>query len=233
MLDFYYWPTPNGWKVSILLEELGIAYNMIPVNIRGGDQFKPEFLAISPNNRMPAIVDNDVDGEPISIFESGAIMLYLAQKHGQFMPDDFRERIRLNEWLYWQVGNLGPMAGQHSHFFNYAQGEHTYSSERYKNEYNRCIGVLERRLEGREFLLDSGYTIADMISWPWILIAKAMQQPLDDFPNVIRWRSTIKDRPAVRRGVDLGKELKANRPMTDEERKVSFGQTADTVKKRR
>lgn len=232
MLDFYYWPTPNGWKVSILLEELGIAYNMIPVNIRGGDQFKPEFLAISPNNRMPAIVDNDVDGEPISIFESGAIMLYLAQKHGQFMPDDFRERIRLNEWLYWQVGNLGPMAGQHSHFFNYAQGEHTYSSDRYKNEYNRCIGVLERRLEGREFLLDSGYTIADMISWPWILIAKAMQQPLDDFPNVIRWRSTIKDRPAVRRGVDLGKELKANRPMTDEERKVSFGQTADTVKKR-
>lgn len=230
MLDFYYWPTPNGWKVSILLEELGIAYKMIPVNIRAGDQFKPDFLAISPNNRMPAIMDYDVEGEPISVFESGAILYYLAQKHGQFLPDDCRELIRLNEWLYWQVGNLGPMAGQHSHFFNYAQGEHTYSAERYKNEYNRCIGVLERQLQDREFILDSGYSIADMISWPWILIAKAMQQPLDDFPNVTRWRSAIKGRPAVQRGVDLGKALKNNQPMTDEERKVSFGQTAHTVK---
>ncbi len=230
MLDFYYWPTPNGWKVSILLEELGINYKMIPVNIRAGDQFKADFLAISPNNRMPAIVDHAVNGEPISVFESGSIMLYLAQKHNRFIPEAPRELIQLNEWLFWQVGNLGPMAGQHSHFFNYAQGEHSYSAERYKNEYNRCIGVLERRLEGRDYLLDSGYSIADMITWPWILIAKAMQQPLDDFPNVTRWRSTIKDRPAVRRGVDLGKELKANRPMTDAERKVSFGQTADTVK---
>ncbi|MFK7859693.1 MAG: glutathione S-transferase family protein [Granulosicoccus sp.] len=232
MLEFHYWPTPNGWKVSILLEELEIPYNMIPVNIRAGDQFKPEFLAISPNNRMPAIVDHDVDGEPISVFESGAIMTYLAKKHGQFIPTDIRERIRLDEWLYWQVGNLGPMAGQHSHFFNYAQGDHIYSAERYKNEYNRCIGVLERRLEGREYILDSGYSIADMCSWPWILIAKAMQQPLDNFPNVARWRSTIKDRPAVRRGVDLGKALNANKPMTDEERKVSFGQTAETVNTR-
>ncbi|MFK8084011.1 MAG: glutathione S-transferase family protein [Granulosicoccus sp.] len=231
MIDFYYWPTPNGWKVSILLEELGIAYNMIPVNIRSGDQFKPDFLAISPNNRMPAIVDHNVDGEPISVFESGAIMTYLAQKHRQFIPTDIRERIRLDEWLYWQVGNLGPMAGQHSHFFNYAQGDDTYSAERYKNEYNRCIGVLERRLEGREYVLDSGYSIADMCSWPWILIAKAMGQPLDEFPNVTRWRSTIKDRAAVRRGVDLGKELNANKPMTDEERNVSFGQTAETVRK--
>ncbi|MFK8083539.1 MAG: glutathione S-transferase family protein [Granulosicoccus sp.] len=229
MIDFYYWPTPNGWKVSILLEELGIPYNMIPINIRAGDQFEPDFLAISPNNRMPAIVDHDVDGEPISVFESGAIMTYLSQKHRQFIPTDSRERIRLDEWLYWQVGNLGPMAGQHSHFFNYAKGDHTYSAERYKNEYNRCIGVLERRLEVREYLLDSGYSIADMCSWPWILIAKAMEQPLDDFPNVTRWRLTIKDRPAVRRGVALGKDLNANKPMTDEERKVSFGQTAKTV----
>ena len=232
MLDFYYWPTPNGWKVSILLEELGLDYNLVPVNIRTGDQFTPEFLAISPNNRMPAIVDHDVDGEPISVFESGAIMLYLARKHQQFIPDDAREQIRLEEWIYWQVGNLGPMAGQHSHFFNYAQGDHTYSAQRYKNEYNRCIGVLERRLEGRDYLLDSGYSIADICSWPWILIAKAMQQPLDDFPNVTRWRAAIKARPAVQRDVNLGKSLKANTPMTDEERKVSFGQTAETVKQR-
>jgi len=231
MIDFYYWPTPNGWKVSILLEELAIPYNVIPVNIRTGDQFKPGFLEISPNNRMPAIIDHNVDGAPISVFESGAIMTYLAQKHRQFVPADIRERVRLEEWLYWQVGNLGPMGGQHSHFYNYAQGDHTYSAERYKNEYNRCIGVLERRLEGREYILDSGYSIADMCSWPWILIAKAMGQALDDFPNVTRWRSTIKDRPAVRRGVDLGKELKADRPMTDEERTVSFGQTAATVNK--
>ena len=229
MIDFYYWPTPNGWKVSILLEELGIDYNMIPVNIRAGDQFKPDFLDISPNNRMPAIVDHGVDGEPISVFESGAILLYLADKYRQFAPEDRREQIRLNEWLMWQVGNLGPMAGQHSHFFNYAQGDHPYSAERYKNEYNRCIGVLERRLTGREFILDSGYSIADMCSWPWILIAKAMQQPLDDFPNVSRWRTAIKNRPAVQRGVDLGKALRASQAMTDEERKVSFGQTADSV----
>ncbi|MFK7997163.1 MAG: glutathione S-transferase family protein [Granulosicoccus sp.] len=229
MIDFYYWPTPNGWKISILLEELGIAYKMIPVNIRAGDQFSTNFLTISPNNRMPAIVDHDVDGEPISVFESGAILVYLAQKHGQFIPGDRRERIRMDEWMYWQVGNLGPMAGQHSHFFNYAQGTHTYSADRYKNEYNRCIGVLERRLQGREYILDSGYSIADMCSWPWILIAKAMQQPLDEFPNVTRWRSAIKDRPAVRKGVDLGKELNPRTPMTDDERRVSFGQTANTV----
>jgi len=179
---------------------------------------------------MPAIVDHDVDGEPVSIFESGAILRYLATKYERFIPEDPRERIRLDEWLFWQVGNLGPMAGQHSHFFNYAVGEHDYSAQRYKNEYNRCIGVLERRLQDRDYILDSGYSIADMCSWPWILIAKAMQQPLDQFPNVTRWRASIKDRAAVRRGVDLGKELKPNQAMSDEERKISFGQTADTVK---
>ena len=229
MIDFYYWPTPNGWKVAILLEELGVDFQMIPVDIRAGDQFKPEFLAISPNNRMPAIVDHDVEGEPISVFESGAILLYLAQKHKKFVPDSYRDTIRLNEWLMWQVGNLGPMAGQHSHFFNYAQGDHPYSEERYKNEYHRCIGVLERRLADRDYILDSGYSIADMCAWPWILIAKAMQQPLDDFPNVSRWRAAIKQRPAVQRGVDLGKELRPSRSMTEEERKIAFGQTGSTV----
>ncbi|MEM6986304.1 MAG: glutathione S-transferase N-terminal domain-containing protein [Pseudomonadota bacterium] len=232
MIDFYYWPTPNGWKVSILLEELGVEYRVVPIDIRKGDQFEPSFLAISPNNRMPAIVDHAVDGAPISVFESGAIMLYLAEKFGQFIPSDARERVALNEWLFWQVGNLGPMAGQHSHFFNYAKGEHAYSSERYRNEYHRCIGVLERRLTGRDYILDSGYSIADMIAWPWILIAKAMGQPLDEFPAVTRWRATLKARPAVQRGVDLGKDLRSARTMTDSERKVLFGQTGHTTEPR-
>ena len=164
MIDFYYWPTPNGWKVSIMLEECGLPYRVVPVNIGRGDQFKPEFLAISPNNRMPAIVDDGV-----SVFESGAILLHLAEKSGCFMPTDSRGRKETLEWLFWQVGNLGPMAGQLSHFVNYAQGEHTYSHQRYANEYNRCLGVLERRLERRDYILGD-YSIADMASFPWVLI---------------------------------------------------------------
>ena len=229
MIDFYYWPTPNGWKVSILLEELGVAYRMIPVNIGKGDQFAPDFLAISPNHRMPAIVDHDTGGEPVPVFESGAIMLYLAEKSGQFIPTDPLGRKELNEWLFWQVGNLGPMAGQHSHFFNYAPDGQAYSAERYRNEYHRCIGVLERRLSGRDWLVGEAYSIADMISWPWVLIAKAMDQPLDEFPSVARWRAAIKDRPAVQRGVNLGKELRRTAAPSDEERKVMFNQTANTT----
>lgn len=229
MIDFYYWPTPNGWKVSILLEELGIEYRMIPVNIGKGDQLKPEFLAISPNNRMPAIVDHDTGGEPISVFESGAIMLYLAEKTGQFLPDDAAGRIEAMEWLFWQTGNQGPMAGQLSHFVNYAPGEHPYSHKRYAGEYDRCLGVLERRLEGRPFILGDHYSIADMISWPWVLIAKPLGQRLDAFPNVTRWRKTIKDRPAVQKGVDLGKELRRSAPPSDEERKILFGQTSESA----
>jgi GST-like protein len=220
MIDFYYWPTPNGWKVSIMLEECGLPYRVVPVNIGRGDQFTPEFLAISPNNRMPAIVD---DGVPV--FESGAILLHLAEKAGQFMPTDRRGRKETLEWLFWQVGNLGPMAGQLSHFVNYAQGEHTYSHQRYANEYNRCLGVLERRLEGRDYILDA-YSIADMASWPWVLIAKPLGQALDEFPNVARWRDAIKQRPAVQRGVDLGKELRRSAPPSEEERRILFNQTA-------
>ncbi len=225
MIDFYYWPTPNGWKVSIMLEECGLNYRMIPVNISRGDQFSPEFLAISPNNRMPAIVDHDVEGDPVSIFESGAILIHLAEKAGRFMPADAGGRREALEWLFWQIGNLGPMAGQLSHFVNYAQGDESYSKQRYANEYNRCLGVLERRLEGRAFILGD-YSIADMISWPWVLIAKPLGQALDDFPNVSRWRGVVKDRPGVQRGVDLGKELRRNAPPSDEERKVMFNQTA-------
>jgi len=169
MIDFYYWPTPNGWKVAIMLEECGLEYRMIPVNIGRGDQFKPEFLAIRPNNRMPAIVDHDAQKElgdgPVSVFESGAILIHLAERSGHFMPQDRLGRKECLEWLFWQVGNLGPMAGQLSHFVNYAPGDHPYSHKRYADEYNRCLGVLERRLEGRGFILGD-YSIADMASWP-------------------------------------------------------------------
>ena len=233
MIDFYYWPTPNGWKVSIMLEECGIDYRMIPVNISKGEQFAPEFLSISPNNRMPAIVDDDppleYGGVPVAIFESAAILLHLARKTGKFMATDPVGEKETLEWLFWQVGNLGPMAGQISHFVNYAESEHAYSKTRYANEYNRCIGVLERRLTGRDWLAGDAYSIADMASWPWILISKPLGQALDAFPNVARWRNAIKERPAVQKGVDLGKDLRRTAPPTDEERKLLYHQTAKST----
>jgi GST-like protein len=226
VIDFYYWPTPNGWKVSIMLEECGLPYRTIPVDISKGDQFAPAFLAISPNNRIPAIVDHDVDGNPVPVFESGAIMFYLAEKTGMFMPPNPLGRKETLEWLFWQVGNQGPMAGQLSHFVNYGPEGQDYAKTRYANEYDRCLGVLEHRLADRPFTLGADYTIADMISWPWVLIAKPLGQPLDEFPNVARWRATIKERPAVQRGVDLGKEFRRSGPPSDEERKILFDQTA-------
>jgi len=177
---------------------------------------------------MPAIVDHDIDGEPVPVFESGAILIHLAERTGRFMPQSKRGIKETLEWLFWQVGNLGPMAGQLSHFVNYARGEHPYSHKRYADEYNRCLGVLERRLAGRAHILDD-YSIADMASWPWVLIAKPLGQPLDEFPNVGRWRETVKQRPAVQRGVDLGKELRRSAPPTDAERRVLFNQTARDV----
>ncbi|MAH83013.1 MAG: thiol:disulfide oxidoreductase [Rhodospirillaceae bacterium TMED8] len=229
MIDFYYWPTPNGWKVAIMLEELGIPYDVIALNILKGDQFDPEFLVINPNHRMPAIVDNDAEDNPVTVFESGAIMIYLAEKFKKFMPTNPLGRKEVLEWVFWQVGNLGPMGGQHSHFFNYTQKNEVYSEMRYKNEYNRCIGVLERRLENREYLASGEYTIADMICWPWVLIAKALGQPLDEFPNVTRWRAKVKSRPAVQRAVNLHKEWRRHRPPSLEERKIMFNQTARTA----
>jgi GST-like protein len=231
VIDFYYWPTPNGWKVAIMLEECGLEYKLIPVNIRKGDQFAPEFLTISPNNRMPAIVDHGVEGKPVTVFESGAILIYLAEKTNRFLPADHAGRREMLEWLFWQVGNLGPMAGQLSHFVNYAKGEHPYSHQRYLNEYNRCLGVLERRLDDRDYILGE-YSIADMASWPWVLIAKALGQPLEQFPNVTRWRQAVKERPAVRRGVDLGKGFRRNAPPNDEEREILFNQRAPVDSKR-
>jgi len=231
VIDFHYWPTPNGWKVAILLEELELDYCMIPVRIAKGDQFKPEFLAISPNNRMPAIVDHDVPGDPVPIFESGAIMWYLAEKAGKFLPTDALGRKEAMEWLFWQVGNQGPMAGQLSHFVNYApEGTGDYGRARYAREYDRCLGVLERRLEGRDYILGD-YSIADMIAWPWVLIAKPLGAALEPFPNVTAWRRRIKERPAVQRAVDLGKELRRSGQPTDEERKLLYEQTADSVAK--
>ncbi|MBZ9538889.1 glutathione S-transferase C-terminal domain-containing protein [Modicisalibacter tunisiensis] len=228
MIDFYYWPTPNGWKVAIMLEECGLDYRTIPVNIGKGEQFSDDFLAISPNNRMPAIVDHDAadadDNGPLPIFESGAILLHLAEKSGRFLLNGARGRKELQEWLFWQVANLGPMAGQLSHFVNYAPGDHPYAHERYANEYHRCLGVLERRLAGRDYLLGDDYTIADMAAWPWVLIAKPLGQPLDEFPNVARWRQAIKARPAVQRGVDLGKEYRRQAPPDEAERRILFNQ---------
>jgi len=225
-LDFYYWPTPNGWKVSILLEELGIPYELRMVNIGAGDQFKPEFLAISPNNRMPAVVDHEVEGKPVSVFESGAIMLYLARKHGRFLPEDPVALKEIDEWLFWQTGNQGPMMGQHSHFFNYAPDDVKggYAAKRYETESMRCLSVLNTRLEGRDWIVGGEYTIADMICFPWALIAKAMQLPLDDFPHLAAWRQRVKERPAVQRGVALSKDDRRQRPPTDEERKILFNQ---------
>lgn len=230
MIDFYYWPTPNGWKVAILLEELGIDYRMKPVNIGAGEQFAPEFLKISPNHRMPAIVDHDVAGDPVTIFESGAIMYYLADKTGRFMPSDPLGRKETLEWLFWQVGNQGPMAGQLSHFVNYAPEDQVYGRERYLKEYDRCLGVLERRLEdGRSYILGEDYSIVDMISWPWVLIAKPLTASLAPFPKLADWRQRVKERPAVQRGVDLGKDLRRSGPPSDAERKVLFGQTSASV----
>jgi GST-like protein len=228
MIDFYYWPTPNGWKVSIMLEECGLDYRLMPVDIGKGEQFAPDFLAFSPNNRMPAIVDHDAQGGPMSVFESGAILMHLAERTGRFMPTDRHGLNEAREWLFWQVGNLGPMAGQLSHFVNYAEGEHPYAHRRYADEYNRCLGVLERRLEGRDYILGD-YSVADMASWPWVLIAKPLGQPLDDFPNVARWRQAVKQRPAVQRGVDLGKALRRSGPPSEAERRILYNQTAASI----
>ena len=227
MIDFYYWPTPNGWKVAIMLEETGLPYTLKPVNIGAGDQFKPDFMAISPNARMPAIVDHDTPDGPVSVFESGAILIHLADKTGRFMPTTAKGRKECLEWLFWQVGNLGPMAGQLSHFVNYAksmqEGDHTYAHERYAGEYHRCLGVLEGRLQGRDYILD------DIISWPWVLISKPLGQPLDEFPKVAAWRDRIKSRPAVRRGVDLAKDLRRTGQHSEASRKLLFGQTARSL----
>ena len=225
MIDLYYWPTPNGKKISIMLEECGLEYELKPVNIGRGDQFSAEFLRISPNNRMPAIVDNEAG---ISVFESGAILMYLAEKSGKFMPSETSLRYEVLQWLIWQVAGLGPMAGQLSHFVNYAPEPIPYAKERYQNEYDRLLCVMNTRLADREFLAGS-YSIADMASFPWIAGHARLGADIDKFPNLRRWFDVLKSRPQVRSGMDAGEDW--SRPqLTDEEaRKVLFGQTAQSI----
>ena len=231
MITLYYWPTPNGHKITIFLEEAGVPYRISPVNIGEGEQFRPEFLAISPNNRMPAIVDDAPEdgGEPLSVFESGAILVYLAEKTRKFLPEDTRGRIRVLEWLFWQVGGLGPMAGQNHHFGRYAPQKIPYAIDRYVKETNRLYGVLDRQL-AREPFLAGEYSIADMAAYPWIAPHEEQGQNLRDFPNVERWFEAIATRPAVRRAYAAGAHLQRERSgFTDEERRILFGQTAATV----
>ena len=225
MIELYYWPTPNGKKVSIMLEECDLAYELKSVNIGRGEQFSADFLRISPNNRMPAIVDTD---SGISVFESGAILMYLAEKSNQFMPADAAQRYEVIQWLFWQMGGLGPMAGQLSHFVNYAPEPIPYALERYKNEYDRLLGVMNTRLDDREFLAGS-YSIADMAAFPWVAGYKRFGTELDPFGNLRRWFDAMKSRSAVQRGMDAGADWPRPKLTDDEARKILFGQTAQSV----
>lgn len=225
MLDLYYWPTPNGHKITIFIEEAGLDYRILPVNIGAGDQFKPEFLKISPNNRMPALVDAEPTdgGEPVSVFESGAILMYLAQKVGRFLPEDLRDRTRVTEWLFWQMGGLGPMLGQNHHFSQYAPEKIDYAIQRYVNETHRLYGVLNKQLAGKDFIAGD-YSIADMACYPWIVPHKKQGQDLADFPELQRWFEVMAARPAVIRAYEKGKAVSSGPTMTEEAKKVLFGQ---------
>lgn len=227
MIELYHWPTPNGHKITIFLEEAGIPYNLHSVDIGKGEQFKPEFLAIAPNNRIPAIIDTAPadGGKPVSLFESGAILLYLAEKTGKFIPSDLRGRSEVLQWLFWQMGGLGPMSGQAGHFAIYAPEKIPYGIERYTKEVNRLYGVMDRRLADRPYLAGENYSIADIASYPWVVPYERYSQKLEDFPNLKRWFEAIKARPAVQK---VYATVPAAKPMTDEERKVLFGQTAKT-----
>ena len=228
MIDLHYWPTPNGHKITLFLEETGTEYRIVPVNIGSGEQFTPAFLAISPNNRMPAIVDQAPadGGEPLSVFESGAILLYLAEKTRRFIPGDLRGRKAVLEWLFWQVGGLGPMAGQNHHFGQYAPEKLPYAIERYVKETNRLYGVLDRRLQKQAFVAGADYSIADMACYPWIVPWERQQQNLNEFPALKGWFETIAARPATVRAYALASQF-ATRPVVDEaSRSILFGQTA-------
>src|SRR6266540_2361664 len=232
MIELHYWTTPNGHKITIFLEETGLAYKIVPVDIGKGDQFKREFLSISPNNRIPAMIDHDPadGGKPIPVFESGAMLLYLADKTGKLIPHDLRGRTQVLEWLFWQMANLGPNSGQNNHFSNYAVEKISYAMDRYRNEVNRLYGVLNRRLADRGYLAGD-YSIADMASYPWIVPWERQGQKLDDFPHLKRWFEAIQARPAVQRAYAKAKEINPNLGgiRTAEERAILFGQTAASV----
>ncbi len=231
-IELYYWPTPNGWKITIMLEELGVPYEVKYVNIGKGEQFEPSFLKIAPNNRMPAIIDPEgpkpgggYGGDPISVFESGAILQYLGRKFGKFYPADERARVEVDQWLFWQMGGLGPMAGQAHHFRQYAPEKIAYGIERYTNEVNRLYGVMNRRLADRDFLAGD-YSIADMASVGWVKPHANQGQDLNDFPNLKRWFETLLARPAVETGLAVGQEHRRNLADDKDAQKVLFGQKA-------
>jgi len=234
MIDLHYWMTPNGHKVTLFLEEANLPYRIVPVNIGKGDQFAPEFLKIAPNNRIPAIIDHEPvgGGTPVSLFESGAILLYLADKTGRFIAADVHGRAEVLQWLFWQMGGLGPMAGQNHHFRNYAPEKIPYAIDRYVNETNRLYGVLNKRLADRAFVAGADYSIADMASYPWIVHHENQGQDLDDFPHLKRWFESIETRPGTVRAYAKAKEISSEPAgiQTDEQRKILFGQNAGVVK---
>lgn len=231
MIEVYYWTTPNGHKITMFLEEVGVPYTLIPINIGAGDQFKPEFLKIAPNNRIPAIVDREpVDGgEPISVFESGAILLYLAEKTGKLIPGEIRDRVEVLQWLFWQMGGLGPMAGQNHHFSQYAPEKIPYAIARYVNETGRLYAVLNRRLSDREFV-GGDYSIADIAIYPWIVPHALQSQKLEDFEHLQRWFEAIKARPATIRAYQQAEAFKTQAISIEESRNLLFNQSANTVK---
>jgi GST-like protein len=232
MIELYYWTTPNGHKITLFLEETGLPYELVPINIGKGDQFKPEFLQIAPNNRIPAIVDRAPvgGGEPISVFESGAILLYLAEKTSKFIPADLRGRVETLQWLFWQMGGLGPMAGQNHHFNQYAPEKIPYAINRYVNETARLYAVLNKRLSDREFVAGE-YSIADMAIYPWIVPYAMQGQKLEDFPNLQRWFTAIQARPATIRAYEKAEAFKAEALSIEQSRELLFNQSANTVEK--
>lgn len=232
MIDVYYWPTPNGHKITMFLEEAAVAYKIIPLNFSKGEQFQPGFLIIGPNNRMPVITDRDPagGGAPISVFESGAILEYLADKTGMFLPKETRARFEVLQWCYWQMACLGPMAGQNHHFNQYAPEKLPYAMKRYTDDTARLYAVLNKRLADREFIA-GGYSIADMLSYPWIVPHTRQRQNLDDFPNLKRWFESIRARPATARAYAHFSIAKGSPPVTaEEQRRIMFGQKASTVR---
>ena len=232
MIDLYYWPTPNGLKITVLLREIGLEYRLYPINIGKGDQFDPEFLSVSPNNRIPAIVDHEPEGggDSISVFESGAILLYLAEKYDQFLPTDQRLRVQAIEWLMWQMGGLGPMLGQNHHFNRYAPEDVPYAIKRYSDETLRLYAVLNRRLIDRDYIAGS-YSIADMAVYPWVNRYEWHKTDIDRFPEVKRWYQAIGERPSVVRAYDEAKTINAGNVTSEESRQVLFGQTDVTIQR--
>lgn len=230
MIELYYWTTPNGHKITIFLEEAGVPYRVVPVDIGKGDQFKPQFLKIAPNNRIPAIIDTAPSdaGAALSVFESGAILQYLAEKTGQFLPADLRGRAEVMQWLFWQMAGLGPMAGQNHHFVQYAPEQIPYAVTRYVKETNRLYGVLDKRLADREFVAGA-YSIADMAAYPWIVPHEQQRQTLTEFPHLKRWFDAIHARPAVQRAYEVAASINQTPVVTEQSRALLFGQTARTA----